>query len=122
MINDRIYSLPMLALLGILVFVYHFGIGIYYALGLEPLAAFEFLYTAAFLCGVVWWLKAEARGYGVKPVYCLGLLVGVGWIIIIPYHLIKTRGVRGLIPLLALIGSFLAAHLLAVFVYTLFSI
>jgi hypothetical protein len=111
----------MLVLLGILVFVYHFGIGIYNARGLEPLPAFEFLYAAAFLCGVVWWLKAEARRYAVKPVYCLGLLVGIGWMIMIPYHLFKTRGVRGLIPLLALMGSFLAAHLLAVFVYMTFS-
>jgi len=107
----------MLVLLGIQVFVYHFGIGIYSAWGLEPSPTFEFLDTAAFLCGAVWWLKAEARRYNVKLVYCLGLLVGIGWIIIIPYHLFKTRGVRGLIPLLALLVSFLAAHLLAVFVY-----
>lgn len=41
--------------------------------------------------------------------------------VIVPYHLFKTRGVRGLIPLFALLGSFLAAHLLAVFVYMTFS-
>jgi uncharacterized membrane protein len=76
---------PTLALLAILVFVYHFGIGIYSAGGLEASFAFEFLYTAAFLCGVVWWLRAEARRYAVKLVYCPGLLVGVGWMIIIPY-------------------------------------
>lgn len=108
----------MLVLLGILVFVYHFGMGIYYTWGLEPSPTFEFLYFAAFLCGVVWWLKAEARRYPVKPLYCPGLLVGYGWIIIIPYHLFKTRGVKGLIPLLALVGSILAAYLLAVVVYT----
>ena len=107
----------MLVLLAILVFVYHFGAGIYAAQGLEPSPAVEFLYTAAFLCGVVWWLKAEARRYTVKHVYCPGLLVGVGWIIIVPYHLFKTRGVKGLIPLLALLGSFLAGYILAVFVY-----
>lgn len=107
----------MLVLLAILVFVYHFGIGIYSALGVEPLPTFEFLYTAAFLCGVVWWLKAEARRYSHKPVYCPGLLVGMGWVIIIPYLLFKTRGARGLIPILALMGSFLAAHLLSAFVY-----
>jgi len=106
--------------LGILVFIYHFGVGIYYARGLEPLPAIEFLYSAAFLCGVVWWLKAEARRYAVKLVYCLGLLVGIGWLIIIPYQLLKTRGVRGLIPLVWLLGSFLAAHILAVLVYMTF--
>jgi hypothetical protein len=113
-------SLTMLVLLGVLVFVYHLGVGIYYARGLEPLPAFEFLYTAGFLCGVVWWLQAEARRSAVKPVYCPGLLVGVGWLIIIPYHLLKTRGVRGFIPLLALIASFLFAHILAAVVYMTF--
>lgn len=103
----------MLVLLGILVFVYHFAIGIYNAWALEPPSSFEFLYSVAFLCGVVWWMKAEFRRYNVKPVYCLGLLVGSGWLVMIPYHLFKTRGVRGLIPLLALIGIILAAHLLA---------
>ena len=106
----------MLVLLAILVFVYHFGIGIYSAGGLEPSPAFEFLYTVAFLCCVVWWLRAEAREYAVKPLYCLGLLVDVGWIIMIPYHLFKTRGVRGFIPLSALIASIVAAHILAVIV------
>ncbi len=100
----------MLVLLVILVFVYSCGIGIYSALGLEPSPTFEFLYTAAFLCGVVWWLEAEARRYVLKPVYCLGLLVSIGWMIMIPYHLFKTLGVRGLIPLLALLVSFIAAY------------
>lgn len=53
----------MLVLLVILVFVYSFGIGTYSALGLEPSPTFEFLYNAAFLCGVVWWVKADARRY-----------------------------------------------------------
>jgi hypothetical protein len=120
-IKETISSTPMLVLLGILVFVYHFDTGFCFARGLESVPGFEFLYDAAFLCGVVWWLKAEARKDAIKLVYCPGLLVGVGWIIIIPYYLIKTRGVRGLIPLFALIGSFLSAHLLAEFVYLILS-
>jgi hypothetical protein len=111
----------MLVLLGIVGFIYHFGMGVYFTSGLEPSPTFEFLYTVLFLCAVVWWLKAEARRYAIKPLYCLGLLVGVGWIIIIPYHLFKTRGLRGLIPLVTLIGSFLAGRVLGVFVYMIFS-
>ena len=120
MIRERHTSLPIFFLLGLTVFIYHFGIGIYHALGLEPLPAFEFLYRSAFLCGVVWWLQAEARRSAVAPIYCLGLLVGMGWPIMIPYHLFKTRGARGLIPLLGLIGSWLVGHLLAVAVYMTF--
>lgn len=113
-------SLVMLLLLGASVFVYNFGAGIYYASGLEPRPTLEFLYASAFLCGVVWWLHGEAAKSAVNPVYCSGLLVGIGWPFIIPYHLLKTRGVKGLIPLFALIGSFLAAHILAIIVYGIF--
>ena len=111
----------MLVLLGVLVFVYHVGIGIYNALGLEPLPAFEFLYTGGFLCGVVWWLRAEAKSSPVARIYCDGVLIGMGWIFIIPYHLLKTRGVKGLIPLAALIFTFVAAKVLSAVVLLLSS-
>ena len=114
-------SLIMLVLLGVLVFVYQIGIGIYYARGLEPLPTFEFLYTGAFLCGVVWWLRSEAKSSPVVPIYCAGLLVALGWIIIVPYHLLKTRGVRGLIPLLIMIGVFIASNIVTGVVYLAFS-
>jgi hypothetical protein len=113
-------SRPILILLGLLIFTYHFGNGIYYFRGLEPLPSFEFLYTAGFLCGVVWWLRVEARTSAIKTVYCLGLFVGMGWPIMIPYHLLKTRGVRGLVPLFGLIGSFLVAYILAAVVNMVF--
>lgn len=111
----------MLVLLIILVFVYHIGAAIYYAQGVEPLPTFEFLYEGAFLCGVVWLLRAERKRSAVTSIYCPGMLVGIGWLIIIPYHLLTTRGVRGLIPVFALFGSFLIARILLEMFYVLFS-
>ena len=102
--GERKTSLRMLVLLGILVFVYQIGLGIYHAHGLEPLPTFQFLYMAGFLCGIVWWMKAETGRSPVDSIYCPGLLVGMGWLIVVPYHLVKTRGPRGLLPLLALFG------------------
>ena len=87
---------------------------------MEPLPTVEFLYSGVFICGVIWWLQAEPARSAVNPIYCSGLLVGTGWFFIIPYHLLKTRGWKGLIPLFALIGSFLAAHVLALIVYVVF--
>ncbi len=113
MIDEHTSSLPILVLLGTLVFLYHFGVGLYLALDLEPSPAFEFLYRAAFLCGVVWWLQAEARRFNLKSAYCPGLLVRIVWVVIIPYHLFKTRGAKGLIPLLALLGNLSIAYMLA---------
>jgi hypothetical protein len=101
----------MLVLLIILIFIYHIGAAIYYAQGVEPLPTFEFLYHAAFLCGVVWMLRAETKRSAVTSIYCQGMLVGIGWLIIIPYHLLTTRGVKGLIPVFALLGSFLIARI-----------
>jgi hypothetical protein len=116
----RLSTHHRLVLLAILVFVHAFSLGLYSRSGLEPSPGIEFLYDVAFVCSVVWWLRAEAERYGVNQVYCLGFLVGVGWMIMIPYHLFKTRGVRGLIPLIALVSSFVAAHILGVLVYMIF--
>jgi len=110
----------MLVLLIILIFIYHIGAGLYYLYGLEPLPTFEFLYHAAFLCGVVWLVRAETKHSAVSSVYCHGLLVGIGWLIILPYHLIRTRGARGLISVFALLGSFLFARILMAIIVLVF--
>jgi hypothetical protein len=117
MIGREKNSLIMLVLLGLSIFIYHVGLGIMNARGIEPSPGLEYLYTALFLCGVVWWLRAETEGSPVTRMYCAGVLVGSAWPIIIPYHLLKTRGVRGLLPLFALIATFVFAKLLAAVIY-----
>lgn len=107
----------MLVLLGLLVFIGSFASKFYFSMGVEPSATIEFLYQGAFLCGVIWWLKHDPRKSAVEPVYCRGLMVGIGWFFMIPYHLIQTRGARGLIPILALIASFFTGYMLAILVY-----
>ena len=110
----------MLVLLGILVFIYQIGLGVYHARGLEPSPTFEFLYSAAFICGVVWWLKAET-GMSVVSIYCPGVTVALGWLIVIPYRLVKTRGLRGLIPFFALIGIMVVSRIFGVIISLVFS-
>src|SRR5262245_30958865 len=93
--------------------VYHVGIIIYFVLGEEPLPTFEFLYTFGFLCGIVWFFKAESGRSEVAQAYCPGLTIGMACVFLLPYHLIKSRGVRGLIPLFALLGIWIALQILA---------
>ena len=107
----------MFVLLWTLIFVYHVAFGFYQFHGLETLPELDFIYQVAFVCGLVWWLRAEERRSAVTPVYCQGMLFGIGWLIIIPYHLLKTRGVRGLIPLLALLLSPVAGRIVSMLVY-----
>ena len=113
-------SFIMLVLIGLSIFIYNLGLGVFNVRGLEPLPSFEFLYSAIFICGVVWWLRAEIQSSPVTRLYCAGMLVSAAWPIIIPYHLLKTRGVKGLLPLFALIGTFVVAKALATVMYLVF--
>ena len=117
MIAEQKRSLIMLVLLGIAIFIYHLGRGVLDALRLDPPPSLEFLYTAIFVCGVVWWLRAEIQSSAATRMYCAGLLAYTAWPIIIPYHLLKTRGLKGLLPLFALIGTFVSARILATVIY-----
>lgn len=110
----------MLVLLIILIFIYNFTAMFYQLCRLEPLPTVEFLYIAAVPCAAVWWLRAEKLKSAVNPVYCEGLLVSYGWIFIIPYHLVKTRGVKGLLPLFALLASYFGSQVLAAGLYFVF--
>ena len=110
----------MLVLLAILIFVYHFAAAIDRLSGAEPSPIVEFLYLAGFLCAAIWWLRSETRRSAVTPVYCHGLLMNVGWFVIFPYHLLKTRGAKGLLPLALLFGSFVLSQIAAAAVYIAF--
>ena len=110
----------MLVLLVVLTFVYHTGQTIYALLHVQVSPVFDFLHKVALTCGVVWWLRAEVKRSSAQALYCEGLLATVGWIIILPYHLLKTRGVKGLIPLLALLAALIASQVVATIVYAVF--
>ena len=110
----------MLVLLAILIFIYNF-ISVFYALsGVEPLPTVEFLYIAAFPSGVAWWLRTDKHKSVAQQLYCQGLMAYTGAIFIVPYHLLKTRGVKGLLPLLALVFSYFGSQILGVIFYFLF--
>ena len=117
MITDRKSSVTMLVLLVAMIIIYHVGILIYFVLDAEPLPAFEFLYTFGFICGIVWFLKAEADRSAAARAYCPGITIGMAWMVLLPYHLLKSRGLRGFIPLSLIIGTYLALQVLAGIVY-----
>lgn len=110
----------MLVLLAILIFIYHFAAMFYSLSGIEPLVTVEFLYIAAFPCVIVWWLRSEKRKSAVTSLYCEGMMATWGAVFIVPYHLLKTRGVKGLLPLFALIATYLGAQVLAYVFYFVF--
>jgi hypothetical protein len=109
----------MLVLFAILIFIYNFAAALFLASGFELSAAVEYLYAAMFPCAAIWWLRSDAYRSSVKPLYCQGMMMGIGWFVIIPYHLLKTRGAKGFLPLLLLAGSFVTARTAATVIYVL---
>ena len=109
----------MFLLLVILVLIYNVGETLSRLYGSELSIGVEFLYRAAFICGVGWWLQAEMRRHNTTRVYCRGLMIHVAWPIVIPYYLYQSRGLKALIPIAILIGVFILAQFVAVFGYIL---
>ena len=112
----------MLVLLTVMMVVYHVGIIMKIVLGEEQSPRFEFLYTVGFLCGIVWFLKSESERSTAARAYCPGVTIGLAWFLLLPYHLLKSRGVRGLIPLFALVGTWFALQVLASVVYLMYRV
>lgn len=117
MIAEQKSSLIMFVLVCLAIIVYLLGMGVYTAVHLEPLPVFRLVFQGLFLCGVVWWLRADPQSSPVSRVYCTGLFVSLAWPIIIPYHLIKTRGATGLVHLFALFATLVIGAILAAVIY-----
>ena len=106
---------PALFLL-LLLLVHGVGGGILMARGIES-AALDYLYRLGLLWSLVWWLEADGRRRGARPVYCLGMLTMVGGFILLPYHLFKTRGGAGFLLILAFFGALIGSGVVSAVVY-----
>jgi|SRR5882672_172917 len=109
-------------LLYIYLVVASFARGIYLAGQIEPPAFFTFIVSAGYLWIVGWWLMTDSRKRGVAWVYDIGLFLYLAWPLILPYYLLKTRGARGLLVILAFAGTFVLATLVGMAFYLLLAL
>ena len=83
--------------------------GFYLALATELPPAFSFLYPLCFLWAIGWWLREDSRARGVGWVFDMGLFLYIAWPVVMPYYLLKTRGAKGLLVMLAFAGVYVGA-------------
>jgi len=83
--------------------------GVYLAREAEPPPAFTFLYPLALLWVVGWWLRVDSRGRGVGWVFDMGLFLYIAGPFFMPYYLLKTRGAKGLLVMLAVAVVYVGA-------------
>ena len=94
--------------------------GIYFASGFELPPAFRLVYSAGLLWIVGWWLLRDSRKRGVAWVYDIGFFLSIAWPLIMPYYLLKTRGAaKGLLLILAFVGTYIAASVVGMAFYLL---
>lgn len=105
------------ALLGAFFLLVNVGAALYAATGLQPSGGFAFLTYGAFGFAVAWWTHADSRRLGVREVVDQGWFVYAAWPIVLPYHLFKTRGARGGLTLLGLIGLYAVTYAVSILVY-----
>ena len=96
--------------------------GLYTAGNAEPPAIYYLLYPIGFLWVIGWWLMRDSRNRGVRWVFDMGLFLYIAWPFIMPYYLIKTRGVKGLLTILIFVAAYVGAYVAGVALYVLLTV
>jgi hypothetical protein len=107
------------ALLYLFLVATQFVTGVYLAREAEPPPAFSFLYPLGLLWAVGWWLRDDSRRRGVGWVFDMGLFLYIAWPVLMPYYLLKTRGAKGLLLMLAFGLAYVGALVAGATLYTL---
>src|SRR6266850_1842543 len=92
------------ALLYMYVVVTQVAHGIYLASTIEPPAVFALIDFVGLLWIMGWWLLTDSRKRGVAWVYDIGFFLSIAWPFIMLYYLLKTRGAKGLLLILAFVS------------------
>ena len=104
------------------VVISQFTYGLYLGAQTEPPSIFVLLDWICMLWIFGWWLRSDSRKRGVAPIYDLGLFLYVAWPIVLPYYLVKTRGTKGLLFILAFAAVWLGAAMLGAIVAAMISV
>jgi hypothetical protein len=96
------------------VVITQFARGVYLGAQLEPPGALTLLYWIVLLWVIGWWLRADSRNRGIASVYDMGFFLFIAWPLVVPYYLVKTRGAKGLLIILAFVGAYVGAAIVGI--------
>lgn len=85
--------------------------GLYGGLAIDGPALFSLLKIVGWIWVLGWWMDDDLRRRGEGWFYCPGVFLWLAWPLVLTYYLLKTRGARGLIPIIALVAVCLATHI-----------
>jgi hypothetical protein len=118
-VNPKRYTTPSVVLFTF-GFLFQFLAALYELRQLETPWPLDLLSRIAFVWLVWWWLRDDSRRRGITWALDLGMLLFAAWIVVLPYHLFKTRGLKAFIPVLAYILVVLCGSVAATITTVLF--
>ena len=91
--------------------------GAYAARHVEPAGGFLLLYVGI-LAAMGYWLTWDSKRYGLTWVWDMGFFLYLAWPVIVPYYLLKTRGVKSSILItLSVIGTYVAGKVITLIIF-----
>jgi hypothetical protein len=78
---------------------------------IEPPVIFTLVRWIGLVWLMGWWLRNDSRKRALASVYDMGFFLYLAWPIVMPYYLVKTRGAKGLLFILAFVGVLVGAAL-----------
>jgi hypothetical protein len=82
-----------------------------YALNrMRPSGSFVFVCYLGAALVVAYWILADSRRLGLGGSVDQGWFVFAAWPLALPYHLFKTRGIKGAVTLFGLVGLFVLTY------------
>lgn len=106
-------------LLYLFVVVTQFLSGVYVARGIETPPMFQILNRYGFLWIIGWWLWNDSKKRQIPWVYDMGFFLYLIWPFILPYHLLKSRGAKGLLSIAGFILVYTVAAVAGATLYIL---
>lgn len=104
-------SVPTVFFVGFL-FLANTVAGFYGGFSIQRSEAFLFVYTLIFWAALSWWFLDDSKNQGWEWLQSWGIfLYAAGWLII-PYYLLKTRGIKALLIILLLVGFYFGSQTL----------
>jgi hypothetical protein len=103
------------------VVITQFAHGIYLGQQIDPPGGFALLSWLGLLWIIGWWLRTDSRKRRVASIYDMGLFLFIAWPLVLPYYLVKTRGAKGLVAVVAFLGAYMGAAIVGSIVSVLVS-
>jgi len=90
---------------------------LYAALQIPPSGGFVLWYYLGIFWAIAAWTIADARRLRVEVPFDLGWFVFLVWPVAVPYHLFKTRGAKGFVPIAVFVAVCLGSYLVGLVVF-----